>query len=141
MNKKGFTLTELLAVVVIIALLSTLAVPNIISMLNRSKNEKFVTDAKQVIAKAKYYHKKNRPNSYPVTVYVKDLDVKLEKSPFDNDYDINNSIVKVTKDTEGTLTYSIYLVDKKDGNNIYCIGTFDNPKSEAELKDSVKKCS
>lgn len=129
MNKKGFTLTELLAVVVIIALLSTLAVPNIISMLNRSKNEKFVTDAKQVIAKAKYYYKNNKDNE----ITLSELGIDLGQSPYGNKY--TNGKVEV-KNNLGNLTYSIYLTD-----GTYCIGTSNEPKEEAKLKDSVVKCN
>ena len=37
MQKKGFTLVELLAVIVILALLATVAVPNVVSILNKEK--------------------------------------------------------------------------------------------------------
>lgn len=37
MNRKGFTLVELLAVIVVLAILAVVATPNIISLLNHSK--------------------------------------------------------------------------------------------------------
>ncbi len=45
MNKKGFTLVELLAVIVILGILISLAVPSVFSVLDNSKNK--INDAKQ----------------------------------------------------------------------------------------------
>ena len=58
MNKikelKGFTLVELLAVIALVAILSGLAVTNIISSINNSRKNQFLLDAKRMIAKAEY---------------------------------------------------------------------------------------
>lgn len=43
MNKKGFTLVELLLVIVIIAIISLVVLPNIMDILNTSKNKKWTT--------------------------------------------------------------------------------------------------
>ena len=48
MNKKGFTLVELLAVIAILAILVIIALPNVIEMFNRAKKELFLTEAKNV---------------------------------------------------------------------------------------------
>ena len=83
MNKKGFTIVELLAVVVIIAILAGLAVPNILRMIDTSKKEKFITDAKQVIAKAKYYRKDTESTG----IGLDKLEVNLGDSPYGGTYD------------------------------------------------------
>ncbi len=54
MNKKGFTLVELLAVVTILAILLLIVAPNVIGLFERNKKEKFVSDAKSLITLAKY---------------------------------------------------------------------------------------
>ena len=48
MNKKGFTLVELLAVIAILALLVIIALPNVIKMFNRTKKELFLTEVKTI---------------------------------------------------------------------------------------------
>ena len=89
MNKKGFTLVELLAVVVIIAILASLAVPNIISMTTRAKNEQFITDAKQIIAKAKYYYKQDSSATEIELKTLIEQGLQLDNSPFNKKYDEN----------------------------------------------------
>ena len=48
-NKKGFTLVELLAVIVILAVLVLLAVPSVIKMLDNAKRNSFSTEAENII--------------------------------------------------------------------------------------------
>ena len=47
---KGFTLIELIAVIVIIALLGMVTVPMIVGILNNSKEKMFVTNVKELIS-------------------------------------------------------------------------------------------
>ena len=48
MNKKGFTLVELLAVIAILSILVIIVLPNVLEMFNRAKKELFLTEAKTV---------------------------------------------------------------------------------------------
>ncbi len=48
MNKKGFTLVELLAVIAILAILVIIALPNVLKMFNDSKKNSFLTEAKTI---------------------------------------------------------------------------------------------
>ena len=47
MNKKGFTLVELLAVIAILAILVIIALPNVLSMYNEARKNTFVTESIQ----------------------------------------------------------------------------------------------
>jgi type IV pilus assembly protein PilA len=52
MNRKGFTLVELLAVIAIVAVLSITVAPNIISTFNKSKKQNFITETREVCREA-----------------------------------------------------------------------------------------
>ncbi|HHT38306.1 MAG TPA: prepilin-type N-terminal cleavage/methylation domain-containing protein [Mollicutes bacterium] len=53
-NKKGFTLVELLAVIVILAIILAIAVPGISNMIDNSKKSAFEADAKMIITGLEY---------------------------------------------------------------------------------------
>lgn len=55
MKKNGFTLVELLAVIVILALLITIAVPNIIGISNKIKKNMFCEKVSSIESAAKLY--------------------------------------------------------------------------------------
>ena len=50
MNKKGFTLVELLAVLAIIAIIGMIAIPNVISLMDNSKKDQMINDANRLIS-------------------------------------------------------------------------------------------
>jgi type IV pilus assembly protein PilA len=53
-NKKGFTLVELLAVIVILAIILAIAVPSISGMINSAKRSSFEDDAKMILTGLEY---------------------------------------------------------------------------------------
>ena len=52
MNKKGFTLVELLSVIAILAILVIIALPNVLSMYNNARKSSFITELKSVYSAA-----------------------------------------------------------------------------------------
>lgn len=56
---KGFTLVELLAVIVILAILALIAVPNVSSLVMKSKNNMFCKKVESIEAAAKNYAQDN----------------------------------------------------------------------------------
>ena len=64
MNKKGFTLVELLAVIAILAILVILAIPSVLDIYNNSREKIRVQTVKTYInATKKFYMKENLSNS------------------------------------------------------------------------------
>ena len=64
MNRKGFTLTELLAVIAIIGIISLIAIPNVVNISDNIKRDNMLNDAKRLISLAKLevnsdYEKRN----------------------------------------------------------------------------------
>ena len=62
-NKKGFTLVELLAVIVILAVLVLLAVPSVIKMLDNTKKNAFIVEAENIIKAGKNAYASDMLNS------------------------------------------------------------------------------
>ena len=52
MNKKGFTLEELLAVIAILAILVIVAMPNVLGMFNQAKLNTFVTETQTIMSQS-----------------------------------------------------------------------------------------
>ena len=53
MNKKGFTLVELLAVIVIMAIVVLIAIPNVMNSLNQAKKDNFGNEVNSLYSTAK----------------------------------------------------------------------------------------
>ena len=89
MNKRVFTLVELLAVIVLIAILAGLAIPNVMTSVNNTRKNSFLLDAKRMITKAEYLVSVNKSDRTTIkssghTYSIDDLNVDKE---FDNDAD------------------------------------------------------
>lgn len=71
MNKKGFTLTELLAVIAIVAIIAVIAVPSVI-VIRRNMNEKLKNDKINMIETAAEIYANNNPDIFNATdeVYI-----------------------------------------------------------------------
>lgn len=119
-NKKGFTLIELLAVIVILGVIMLIAVPNIISTLDKNKKDSFIEDAKQMIASAEYKIRVDKSIEYPgdndvVIIKLSSLDSNhLDESPYGTFYSRDKSFVAITKEkvnsTEYERVYYAHLV-------------------------------
>lgn len=125
MKRKGFTLVELLVVIVIIALLIIIALISIIMILNKYKKKAYVVDANEMVGSVKELAVTDTsllPKHIDNPTYIGISDIKLQsgtgtKSPYGSLYS-EDSYVKIEKNSStGSYTYSISLVDN-DGNGI-----------------------
>ena len=96
MKKNGFTLIELIAVLVIISIIALLAAPNIITLMQSTKEKSFISEVNEMLSTATYMHKttkattinmRNLTGTIPVTdpygyTYVLDADESGEFSYF-----------------------------------------------------------
>lgn len=117
-KNSGFTLVELLAVIVIIGILSFYAVPRITGLFTRSRNKMYVSDSlkftsmvEQLITSSKI----DKPdNGNSIIVCFKYLDTNDLNSPPNQGKYIDSSFV-VAKNNNGVIEYSVMLVEKIKG--------------------------
>ena len=111
MNKKGFTLTELIAIIVILGVLMTVAIPNVLSILERNKALSMIEDAKKFIAEVEYKIRSDTSIELP-TENAKATIIKL--SYLDTtDLDTSSYGISYDKNT------SFIMIGRNDGNNTY----------------------
>ena len=137
MNKKGFTLVELLAVIAILALLVIIALPNVLSMFNKAKKDTFLTEAKSIFKEStNKYISDNMHNSNEGNIYCKsETD---SKNPLD--MDIGNTYYYIEKDSTGkTIKFVAWnssgYVTKVVGDNVMLNDVTGNNVSESSAKD------
>ena len=160
MNKRGFTLVELLTVIAIIALISLIAIPNIIGLSTGIRKDQMLDDAKKLISMAKYKVSK----SYEIrnlkkngdgctsgvncifTFAVLNTEGDIKKDPDGGEYDPTASTVKY-EIIDKTAKYCVYLVGSirkvcaveetcQDGDACPCLCVYeDNLYSQNNVKD------
>lgn len=118
LNNKGFTLVELLAAMVILAAIMVIAVPNVMGILNNSKADAYVEDAKKMLSLAEYKVRANpslRPASGSCRILLKNLDnSEFKSAPNNGEYDQEKSFVMVTRKDEAgkkRYEYSVTIIE------------------------------
>ena len=145
MNKKGFTLVELLATMVILAIIGVIAVPNVVRIMGNNNKEKVLNDGLAMIAQAKSklasdYDLREQINETGYNYYLKDLDAysDITTDPNGTNYNRTSSYVKVFK-SNNLIAYCAYLESDnwvlKNGNS--CVLEDDLLKDNS--KDYVKE--
>lgn len=124
MNKKGFTLTEVMAVIVIIAIIVIIVVPSIIAI-NKGMNTRLYNEKKETIVSAAEIYARNNPNifngNYKIIIYVKDLIATNYLG-----IDIKNNDSNCVSSDNGNNGCMINPVNKTSMNNDYVVLTKEN---------------
>ncbi len=102
-NKKGFTLVELLAVIVILGVLLMIAVPAIQNVIRNSRKKSFESAAKLALENVETMASAERTSSTLTECYVSIASIDLERGSFGKD-----AVGIIIVDSEGKGKIGIY---------------------------------
>ena len=140
MNKKGFTLVELLAVIAILAILVIIALPNVLKMYNNAKKNVFLTEAKIVHKESEKKYISELMNGNKI-FKINSKGIKLELSGNELEYNIlldNNGKVKFFYASNGTYCISGKY---KDASKLVIDDVKDKDCENQNYQPPVIKCT
>lgn len=121
-NRKGFTLVELLAVIVILGVIMLIAVPNVMSIVDKEKKTTYIQDAYKLQTLVEYATRTNTSIKMPDAneILVVPLSAvnngDLTTGPDGYQYSLTNSYVAIMKEN-GFDKYWVNLVGENGTKN------------------------
>ncbi|MEC2076790.1 type II secretion system protein [Metabacillus fastidiosus] len=123
-NQRGLTLIELLAVIVILGIIAAIAVPAVNAIMNKSKEDALVVEARNVVNAAKMYVADKKPGTnVTFSKTAKDQKDHTLADYLDNAPDTYSLIVTYDT-TKSDYTYGNVTLKKDDKSGTYDSATF-----------------
>ena len=109
-NNKGFTLVETTAVIIILGVVLSIAVPSITNVVKSTNKNRMISDAETFISEVKEYVESDTIGNTPKDNKYKLVNIKskLSKSPYGGNYNMESSFVIINNNS-----YTVCLTDDK----------------------------
>ena len=119
-NSLGFTLIELIATITILGIIMLIAVPNVISVVTKNKNQTYVNDARKFVTLAKYIMRPTSTNCAVIMLSSVDRS-ELQSGPEDGTYGTDSNATDqsyvVIKYENSTYVYYVQLIETYSNKN------------------------
>ncbi len=121
-NNRAFTLVELLAVLVVLGILMLIAVPNVLSIMDRNKKDLYISDATKMKTMAEYAIRTNTNIPLPENNEIMVLPLSsidngdMENDPEGRPYSKTDSYIAIIK-VDGFDEYWVNLVGVNENSN------------------------
>ncbi len=112
---KGFTVVELLIVIIIIAIISVIALPQFINAQDRGKQSQTVANLRSISNAMALYHADN--NKFPTGATIAAVKTILESNGYMSQVPANDGWDQTFQVTSTDTTYSIWSCGKSNGSS------------------------
>lgn len=140
-NQKGLTLVELLVVIVVLGIVSSIAVPSVGGILNNAKKDAHIANAQQMISSARLAMTSQDYSTGDITLDDLVSNGYLEAVPEDpsnkgNTYD-QDSKITVNQGDNNNYSYTVTLAKDDDQDGISKLKYIDGLKSNQLTRSNV----
>lgn len=116
-NNKGFTLVETIAVIIILGVVLSIAVPSITNVVKSTNKNRMISDAETFASKAKEMYESDTIGIDINNKSLKEI-TELGKSPFGKEYCTKDSTVICRNDEENKIVTCKVVLKDENGNQV-----------------------